>query len=70
MRKQKKINLEYMTAVCGGPLTLKDINREVRHYVLNSSKRVVIDVRFFPDGKYYTSIYIPNRDFKNVRTGK
>jgi hypothetical protein len=67
----KKINLEKMTDVCVGKMNIKKVVREIEHYFINySPKRMIVDIKFKenknPKG-YYTSIYIPIKDFKKKK---
>jgi len=65
---KKSIKLEKMTDVCRGKLTLRSINNEIIYYLLNNKpKRIIVDIQRTKDG-YYTSVYIPNKDFnKKIR---
>lgn len=52
-----------MVDVCGGKMTLKDVEREVRHYMLKSPTRMVVDIRRKKDG-YHATIWIPKKCFE------
>lgn len=66
-----KIDLEDMTDVCGGPMTLKQLTREIHHYMnTKTPEKMVITIE--RDKKYklpifqkhYSVIYIPIKDFE------
>ena len=51
-----------MVDVCGGKMTLNDVVREIRHYMLKSPTRLVVDIRRKKNG-YHATIYIPKKCF-------
>jgi len=59
-----------MVDVCGGKMTLSDVVREVRHYVMLYASlgrpitRMVVDIRRKKDG-YCAKIWIPKKCFEN-----
>jgi len=56
--------------VCGGPMTLEQINREVVHYMLglHKPKRLIIDIKRRKKG-YYAVIWMSRKDFgRNERS--
>lgn len=66
-----KIDLEDMTDVCGGPMTLKDLHREIHHYMYTKKpEKMVITIErdelyeLAVFQKHYSVIYIPNKDFE------
>ena len=74
-----KIDLEDMTDICGGPMTLKQVNREIHHYMnTKTPEKMVITIERDRNKetyishynsenihqKYYSVIYIPNKDFE------
>lgn len=58
-----------MVDVCGGKMTLADVEREVRHYMMLYAKRelpitrMVVDIRRRKDG-YHATIWIPKKCFE------
>lgn len=52
-----------MVDVCGGKMTLDEVEREIKRYMLKSPRRMVVDIRRRKDG-YYTMIWIPKKDFE------
>ena len=70
-----KIDLEDMTDVCEGPMTLKTLHNEICHYMTyKHPKKIVIiierdDKAYISPYKstsyqnYHTTIYIPIKDF-------
>ena len=53
-----------MVDVCGGKMTLEDVEREVRYYMLQKSpRRMVVDIRRKKDG-YHAMIWIPKKCFE------
>lgn len=56
-----KIDLEDMTDVCGGPMTLKTLHNEICYYMTyKQPEKMVITI----DKNYYTTIYMPIKDFE------
>jgi len=59
-----KINLEEMTDIVGGKMTLQQLNEEIKFLMkIYSPEKVIIDIRKKGYG-YYTLIYIPTKDFE------
>jgi len=57
-----------MVDVCGGKMTLKEVEREIHNYMLKSPSRLIVDIRLREDVKkkgYYTTLWITRKDFKN-----
>ncbi len=67
-----KINLENFTDVCEGPMQLNQLTRKIEHYILNKSpeKMVITIEKNKKIKKYYTTIYIPTKDFKKYKYEK
>lgn len=54
-----------MVDVVTGKLTLKEVEREIRHYMLKSPKRLIVDIQLdIPNRGYHTTIWIPKSDFR------
>ena len=61
----KLINLKNMVDICGGKMTLEDVGKEIKRYMITKSpKRMVVDIQRREGIGYYTLIYIPTKDFK------
>ena len=56
----KKKNL---VDVVAGPLKISEIEREVRHYIMKSPTRLIVDIRRTEKG-YQTTIYIDKETFE------
>ena len=59
----KRMSMENMVDVCAGKMTLDDVVREIKRYMLKSPGRMMVDIRRKEDG-YYTIIWIPKKDFE------
>jgi len=70
MRKRKKINLEDLTDICGGKMTLKELTGEIFNLFMHRSpKYVVITIERDEEKRgYISTINIPHKDFKEYRT--
>ena len=68
MKICRSISIRYMTDVCAGKMTLKQITDEVSRYMIQYSplRRMVVDIRRYRDG-YHTKIWIPTKDFRRCR---
>jgi len=54
-----------MTDICSGPMSLKQIGKELVHYMVHKTpSNMVIDIKETTPGKYHTTFYIPIKDFK------
>jgi len=52
-----------MVDVAGGPMTLKQVEREIVHYMwMYKPSRLVVDIKFKKG--YYATLWIPEKDFK------
>ena len=62
----KKIDLEGMVDVVGGNMTLSQLTNEIKNYVYwkSPSKMVVTIEKDRKFKRYYSRIYIPEKDFK------
>jgi len=56
--------------ITGGKMTLKQVNREIIHYMTQYPiKRLIVDIKKEEptegkEGGYYTTIYLSKKDFK------
>ena len=46
-----------------GKMTIREINREVVHYMLKAPKRMIVNIKLKEDG-YHTEIWIDEETFK------
>lgn len=54
--------MKSMVDVVGGKMTIREINREVVHYMLKSPKRLMVKA-VKRDDKYFTTIWIDRETF-------
>jgi hypothetical protein len=52
-----------MVDVCGGKMTLKELNEEICNYMQRSPKRLIVDIRLVEDG-YHATVWISQADFE------
>ena len=52
-----------MVDVCGGKMTLKELNEEICNYMQRSPKRLIVDIRLVKDG-YHATVWISQADFE------
>ena len=68
--RTEKYLMDNYVDICGGIMTLKDINREIFHYahykagISRSPKELVVHIKRIDLG-YYTTIYVKKSDFKS-----
>lgn len=55
--------MKNMVDVCAGKMTIREVQREIYHYMLKSPKRLIVDIKRKMGG-YYTTLYITEKDFK------
>ena len=65
----KKINLEKLVDIVGGPMKLDELTDEIRNLMYHRSpEKVIITIEKNNDlKKYYSVIYITEEDFKKYR---
>ncbi len=52
------------TDICGGKMTLKEVNEEIFFYMYHKSpKRLIVDIQRKPDG-YHAKLWMSIKDFK------
>ncbi len=52
------------TDVCGGPMTLKEVNEEIFFYMYHKSpKRLIVDIQRKENG-YHATLWMSIKDFK------
>ena len=52
-----------MVDICGGKMTLGDINKEIIHYMQRSPKRLIVDIKRKKNG-YHATLWISKKDFE------
>ncbi len=56
--------MKNMVDVCGGKMTLKDVSREIFHYMYyKSPKRLIVDIKRKEDG-YHATLWMSKKDFE------
>jgi len=60
---KEDLNFKDFVDVCGGRMTLKDVNREIIHYMLTyNPSRLIVDIK--KEDGYQVTIYIPTEEFR------
>ena len=55
--------MKNMVDICGGKMTLSEVNREIAYYLPRYPKRLVVDIRRRRNG-YFVKIWIRKVDFE------
>lgn len=63
----EKIDLEKLVDVCAGPMDMVTLENEIGHYLLRKPEKLVITIDKIKgkENRYYTTIYMTEKDFKN-----